>query len=44
MFQTRFEKLDEFDWWYMEGIQTSSSTQFISKEFQEIISIFEVQL
>ena len=31
MFQSRFGKVDEFGWWYMERIQTEAGTQFTSK-------------
>ena len=36
MFQEIFEKVDEFDLWGMEIIQTDSVTQFTYKEFQEV--------
>ena len=44
MFQARFVKVDEFGWWDMDRIQTDSGTYFNSKEFHEIISVYEVQL
>ena len=39
MFQTIFEKVDEFGWWDIEIIQTDSVMQFTSKKFQEGISV-----
>ena len=44
MFQAIFGKVYEFGWWYMEIIQTDSSTQFTSREFQEGLSVHGVQL
>ena len=43
MFQAIFGKVDEFDWWDMERIQTDSGTYFTSKEFQEGIYVRGVQ-
>ena len=34
MFQSRFEKIDEFVWWYLERISADAGTQFTSKEFK----------
>ena len=34
MFQAIFGKVDEFDWWDIEIIQTDADAQFTSKEFQ----------
>ena len=44
MFQSRFVKLDEFGWFYMERIQTYAAVQFTSKEFQENLSVRGVRL
>ena len=44
MFQAIFVKLDEFGWWDMKRIQNYTSTQFTSKEFQEVIYVRGVQL
>ena len=35
MFQSRFEKIDEFGWWDLERISADSGTQFTSMEFKE---------
>ena len=35
MFQSRFGKIDEFDWWDLEIISADAGTQFTSTEFQE---------
>ena len=44
MFQARFGKVDEFCWWDMDRIQTDTSTQFTSKEFQEGLSVSVLRL
>ena len=44
MFQSRFVKVDECGWWYLEIIQTDSGIQITSKEFQESLSVCGVQL
>ena len=44
IFQARFGKVDEFGWWDMVTIQTNSGTQFTSKEFQEGLYVFGLQL
>ena len=44
MFQARFGKVDEFGWWDKEIIQTGAGTQFISKNFQEGLSVCGVLL
>ena len=44
VFQEIFGKLDEFDWWYMEIIQTDSGTQFTPKYFQEGIYVPRLKL
>ena len=36
MFQEIIGKSDEFGWWYMEGIQSDSGTQFTFRSFREI--------
>ena len=28
MFQSRFGKIDQFGWWYLEGISADAGTQF----------------
>ena len=35
MFQSRFGKIDEFGWWYLERILADAGTQFTSTEFKE---------
>ena len=35
MFQSRFEKIDEFGWWYLEIISSDAGTQFISTKFKQ---------
>ena len=44
MFKSIFGRVDEFGWWDMERIQTDSSTQFTSKEFQWGLSVCGVRL
>ena len=44
MFHARFERVYEFGWWGMEIIQTDTSVQFTSKDFQEGLSVRGVQL
>ena len=34
MFQSRFEKIDEFGWWDLERISADAGTHFTSTEFQ----------
>ena len=34
MFQSRFEKIDQFGWWDLERILADAGTQFISMEFK----------
>ena len=35
MFQSRFEKINEFGWWDLERISADAGTQFTSTEFKE---------
>ena len=35
MFQSRFGKIDEFEWWDLEIISADVGTQFTSTEFQD---------
>ena len=35
MFQSRFGKIDQFGWWYLERISVDAGTQFTSTEFKE---------
>ena len=35
MFQSRFGKIDEFGWWYLERISAGSGTQFTSTEVKQ---------
>ena len=35
MFQARFEKIDEFGWWYLERISADAGTHFTSTELQD---------
>ena len=44
MFQARFEKVDNFGWWYMERIQNDAGMKFTYKEFQEGIYVCGVLL
>ena len=44
IYQARFGKVYELDWWDMDRIQTDAVTQFTSKEFQEGISVRGVGL
>ena len=34
MFQSRFGKIDQFGWWYLEIISADAGTQFTSTEFK----------
>ena len=35
MFQSRFGKIDQFGWWYLEIISEDAGTQFTSTEFKD---------
>ena len=35
MFQSRFGKIDQFGWWYLEIISADAGTQFTLTEFKE---------
>ena len=35
MFQSRFGKIDEFGWWYLERISEDSGTQFTLTDIKE---------
>ena len=35
MFQSRFEKIDQFGWWDLERISADAGTQFTSTEFKD---------
>ena len=35
MFQSRFGKIDQFGWWYLERISADADTQFSFTEFKE---------
>ena len=35
MFQSIFEKIDEFGWWYLEIISSDTGTQFTLTYFKE---------
>ena len=35
MFQSRFGKIDQFGWWYLERISADAGLQFTSTEFKE---------
>ena len=37
-------KVDRFGWWDIEIIQTDAGAQFASKEFQEGLCVYGVQL
>ena len=34
MFQSRFEKMDEFEWWDLERISVDAGTKFTLTEFK----------
>ena len=44
MFQTRFGKIDQFGWWYLERISADAGTQFTLTEFKEECQICGVRL
>ena len=44
MFQSRFEKIDEFGWWDLEIILADSGTQFTSMGFKEELQTRGVSL
>ena len=44
MFQSRFGKIDQFGWWYLERISADAGTQFTSTEFKEECQIRGVRL
>ena len=35
MFQSRFGKIDQFGWWYLEKISSDAGTQFTLTEFKD---------
>ena len=35
MFKSRFEKIVEFVWWYLEKISADAGTQFTSTKFKK---------
>ena len=35
MFQSRFEKIDQFGWWDLERVSVDASTQFTSADFND---------
>ena len=35
MFQSRFGKIDQFGWWYLERISADAGTHFTSTEFKD---------
>ena len=35
MFQSRFGKIDQFGWWYLERVSEDAGTQFTSTEFKD---------
>ena len=35
MFQSRFGKIDQFGWWYLERISADAGTQFTSTDFKD---------
>ena len=35
MFQSRYGKIDELGWWYLERISADSGTHFTSTEFKQ---------
>ena len=43
-FQSRFGRIDEFGWWYLEGIFADVGTYFISTEFKESCQTHRVHL
>ena len=44
MFQSRFEKIDQFVWWDLERISADAGTQFTLTEFKEECQICGVCL
>ena len=44
IFQSRFGKIDQFGWWYLERISADAGTQFTSTEFKEECQTREVLL
>ena len=44
MFQSRFEKIDQFGWWELERISADAGTQFTLTEFKEEFQTFIVRL
>ena len=44
MFQSRFGKIDQFGWWYLEIISADAGTHFTSTEFKEECQIRGVRL
>ena len=41
---SRFEKLEEFDWWYFKQIQPDAGMQFTSKDFMKVFLYAECNL
>ena len=44
MFQSRFGKIDQFGWWYLERLSADAGTQFTSTKFKEECQIRGVRL
>ena len=44
MFQSRFGKINQFGWWYLERIPADAGIQFTSTEFKEEFQICGVRL
>ena len=44
MFQSRFGKIYEFGWWYLEIISAYAGIQFTSMEFQDLFQTHGVHL
>ena len=42
MFQSRFGRINQFDWWALERISADAGTQFTSTEFKEECQICRV--
>ena len=42
MFQSKFRKIYEFGWWYLEIISADAGTKFTSTEFKEECQTCEV--
>ena len=44
MFQSRFGRIDKFEWWYLEGISADEGTKSTLEEFKEELQTRGVHL